>query len=194
MFHVKHEGLGSGARSALESYLELLRDKAVPIGAVAEGDRDRLWVRHIEDCLRAAQVVGPEDHEALDLGSGAGLPGVVVAIARPALHVRLVEARQRRVAFLELVVDRLRLSNATVVPGRAEAVHKPADLCFARAFGDPSASWTAADRLLRPRGRLVYFAGARFDAARDVPVGVSADVVADRPLERFGPLVIMTRQ
>jgi len=194
MFHVKHEGLGSRTRSALESYLELLRDKAVPIGAVGERDRDRLWDRHIEDCLRAAEVVGPKDREALDLGSGAGLPGVVIAIARPALGVRLVEARQRRAAFLELVVDRLGLSNATVVPGRAEAVQEPADLCFARAFADPGASWAAADRLLRPRGRLVYFAGANFDAARDVPAGVSADVVADRPLERFGPLVIMTQQ
>jgi len=194
MFHVKHEGLGSRTQNLLESYVELLRSKAVPIGAVASGDRDRLWERHIKDCLRAAEVVASEDREAIDLGSGAGLPGVVVAVARPGLRVRLVEAKRRRVAFLELVVDRLGLANVIVVPGRAEAVDEPADLCFARAFADRTASWAAAERLLKPGGRLVYFAGERFEPARDVPAGAAARVVGDRPLESLGPLVIMTQQ
>jgi len=103
----------------------LLLDKAIPLGLVARGDRTTIRERHILDSLRAVLALEPSDTDALDLGSGAGLPGIVVAIARPSLRVGLVEARGRRAAFLELAVERLGLPNALVLArpaGRLEGV------------------------------------------------------------------------
>ncbi len=105
----------------------LLLDKAIPLGFVAEGDRTTIRERHILDSLRAVLALEGSDTNALDLGSGAGLPGIVVAIARPSLRVGLVEARGRRAAFPELAVERLGLPNAVVLArpaGRLEGVRR----------------------------------------------------------------------
>src|SRR3990172_7871353 len=119
-------------------------------------DPDRLRRRHVLDCLRAASVVSSQDLDAYDLGSGAGLPGVVVAIARPDLRITLVEARRRRAAFLELAAQQLHLENVTVAAARLETLIEPVDLCFARALAPLPRAWTLAEPLLRPGGRLVY--------------------------------------
>jgi 16S rRNA (guanine527-N7)-methyltransferase len=185
-----------GQAATLARFEALLLNRAVDLGLVAEGDRNRIRERHLLDCLRAATTVVPTDREACDLGSGAGLPGVVVAVVRPAVHVVLIEARVRRVAFLELAVAELRLSNVAVRHGRIEEMKDLADLCFARAFAPLEESWRAARRLLRPGGRLVYFAGAR-GVARGIEtplVGASACLVLEPVLESSGRLVIMTRQ
>ena len=77
----------------------------------------------------------------------------------------LVESRRPRAAFLQLVVDRLGLANTSVATVRVETLTEPVDLCFSRAFARVGVAWAAADRLLNPGGRLVYFAGERFDRA-----------------------------
>jgi 16S rRNA (guanine527-N7)-methyltransferase len=159
---------------------------------VSADDVPRLWERHVQDSLRGAEVVEPGDRDAYDVGSGAGLPGVIVAIARPDLSVVLVERRRSRAAFLELVVDELRLTNATVIAAGSEALSEPVDLVFARAVAPAAPAWAIAEPLLRPDGRLVYFAGEAFRPERDLPDGVRATVLS--PLAPAGPLVIMTRQ
>lgn len=173
----------------------LLRDRAVPLGLVAKGDLPKLRPRHILDCLRAAAVVEPSDRDAYDLGSGAGLPGIVVAIARPGLRVLLVETQRRRGAFLEFVAANLALANVVVWIGRAERLTDPVDICFARALSPLPAAWDLARNLLRPTGKLVYFAG-RGTTRSDVPVLADAvsRLVGTPVLESAGPLVIMTRQ
>lgn len=196
VFHVKHEGpppsLDLAQASLLDRYEELLRGRAAAAGMVAPDDLPRLRARHLVDSLRAAAAVEPGDEDAYDLGSGAGLPGVVVAIARPALRVVLVERRRSRAAFLELVVDELGLTNAIVVAGGSEGLHEPADLVFARALAPPREAWALAEPLLRADGRLVYFAGEGFQPATELPGGVRAVLL--RPLAPAGPLVIMARQ
>ena len=203
MFHVKHEGPGLGSAGVeldrsqterLEAFERVLAARAVPLGLVAEADSGLLWERHVLDCLRAAAEVGTRDRDACDLGSGAGLPGIVMAIACSWMSVTLVEARQISGGFLELVVDTLKLGNARVVVGRAEELADRFDVCFARAFGDARASWAAAGPLLRPGGRLIYFAGEGFDPVPDSPSGVVTSLVAPPPIERMGPLAIMSRQ
>jgi len=132
-----------------------------------------------------------------DLGSGAGLPGVVVAAAAPELRVVLVERRSHRAAFLELVVEGLALSNAEVFAGPAESLDEAADAALARAFAPLDRAWAAAERLLRSGGRLVYFGGGDLGRAGsiDVPTGAVLEAVVRTPvLESAGPLVIMTRQ
>ncbi|MBI3647168.1 MAG: class I SAM-dependent methyltransferase [Actinobacteria bacterium] len=178
----------------LASYEALLVERAVALGLVASGDLPRLRTRHLLDSLRAALAVLPTDRDAYDLGSGGGLPGIVVAIACPGLWITLVESRRRRGAFLEMTVERLELSNCRVVVGRVESLEEPADMCFARAFADAATSWRLAVPLLRPGGRLVYFAGEGSDPASYSPEGASCEILWPPPVARAGPLVIMSRQ
>jgi 16S rRNA (guanine527-N7)-methyltransferase len=180
------------ARTLL-TFERLLVERAVPAGMVAQSDVERMHQRHILDCLRAAAVIRPEDRLAYDLGSGAGLPGLIVAIAVPHLQVALVETRQRRVAFLELAVEKLSLSNAAVRSGRIEELTGEADLCLARALAPPARVWSMAERLLRPNGRLVYFAGEGAHAPVEVPGVRRITVVGASVLESARPLVIMAR-
>jgi 16S rRNA (guanine527-N7)-methyltransferase len=177
----------------LVRYCEMLRTRGVAAGFVAEGDRDRLEERHVLDSLRAATHVRGSDLAAYDLGSGAGLPGVPVAIAHLGLRVELIEARRSRVAFLEWIVDELGLGNAFVRWSRTERMPPGVDLCFARAFAPIGSAWNGAAPLLRPGGRLVYFAGGAFGRAPELGTTASGVVVVPSPLETGGPLVIITR-
>ena len=202
---MKHEGLNTAAASLsvtldatqtdrLARFETLLLDRATALGMIAKGDLPRLRERHVLDSLRAATALPEAVRSVLDLGSGAGLPGIPVAIARPDLAVTLAETRHQRIAFLELAVAELELDRVFVHAGRAEDVRGPVDACLARAFRDAGGSWKAAQRLVSPDGCLVYFAGARFDLRRDVPTGVAASVAPTSSLANAGPLVIMTRQ
>jgi 16S rRNA (guanine527-N7)-methyltransferase len=180
---------------ALLSFELLLIDRAIPLGLVARGDRTMLRERHILDSLRGVLALEPSDADALDLGSGAGLPGVVVAIARPSLRVGLVEVRRRRVAFLELAVERLGLSNVAVLAMPAGRIDRVVDVCFARALAGLSKTWEIARHLLRPQGRLVYFGGEGFREADQMPPDASSLHLLRTPaLASSGPVVIMTRQ
>lgn len=202
---MKHEGLipaagalgialDAGQEDLLVRYEALLRARAASLGMIARGDMVRLRDRHILDSLRGAAALEGKGRDAIDLGSGAGLPGIPIAIALPDLRMTLTETRRQRVAFLESAVLELGLGNVTVRAGRAEHGTDTADACLARAFRDAAASWRVAEPLLRPRGSLVYFAGAGFDAARDLPPGVGATILPTSSLAKSGPLVIMTRQ
>lgn len=178
--------------SQLDTYELLLRERAAPLGMIAEADRPRIRERHILDCLRAAALVGAAE-SAYDLGSGAGLPGIPLAIAEPELRVTLVEARRNRAAFLELAVDELALPNVSVFVGRAEDLIARVDLVAARAFTDAPGCWRIAEPLLKPGGRLLYFAGAGFDPRSDAPEGVDLALFTAPSLARSGPLAIMGR-
>jgi 16S rRNA (guanine527-N7)-methyltransferase len=129
----------------------------------------------------------------VDLGSGAGFPGIPVAVARPDLQVTLSEPRQARAAFLELAVERLQLPNVRVFAGPAEELPPGFDMCVARGFGHARRTWGVARDLIRPAGALMYWAGKSF-VLDDVPPDAQARVVAEATLESGGPIVIMTRQ
>jgi 16S rRNA (guanine527-N7)-methyltransferase len=168
-------------------------ERAVPLGLMARGDSARVRTRHVLDCLRAALVVGDQTKDAYDLGSGAGLPGLVLAVVRPDLHIGLVEPRRRAVAFLEFAMDSLGVANVEVLPTHAEDLEEPVDLCLARAFAPAPRAWRLASRLLRPGGALAYFAGRHF-VGSEAPKDAVLRILARPVLERVGPLVIMTRQ
>ena len=179
------------------TYAEVLTDRAIPLGLLAGLDRDRLWERHIDDCLRATVAFRPDDRVAYDLGSGAGLPGIVLACALPDRRFRLIEPRRKAVAFLELAIERLGLANVEILGVRAEDLDEPADVVTARAFAPPEHAWAGASRLLRPGGRLVYFAGARLQdpvaLARTFPEP-PAEVEVVGAVDSPAPLVIMSRR
>jgi 16S rRNA (guanine527-N7)-methyltransferase len=198
VFHVKHEGSGwedldPQQRQSLRAFGELLRAEAIPRGMVSSSDAERLHERHVLDSLRAVRWIPADAERVCDLGSGAGLPGIPVAIAEPALEVTLSEARIQRVAFLELAVERLGLTNVVVRSGAAQELPRAHfDACLARGFADAAATWDIAEPLLAPRGVALYWAGRSF-RPEDAPLGVRVQVVTP-PLESGGPIAIMTRQ
>jgi 16S rRNA (guanine527-N7)-methyltransferase len=204
MFHVKHEGwvrrvcgeLGPDATDGqieqLVRYAELLRTRGGALGVVAATDLDRIDERHVSDGLRGVACLPVRCRSVVDLGSGGGVPGIVFAIARPDMEVVLTEVRRNRVAFLELVADELRLANARVHWGRAEALEGRFGACTARAFASASATWGVARPLLEPEGVLLYWAGRSFDPDRDTPPDVHVQVQEADPLANGGPVVIMS--
>ncbi|MGH2691680.1 MAG: 16S rRNA (guanine(527)-N(7))-methyltransferase RsmG [Actinomycetota bacterium] len=190
--------LSDTQESALGEYESLLRDRGVAIGLVAASDADRMGERHVRDSLRVAALFSDDDSLVCDIGSGAGLPGIVLAIARPDIRFVLVEPRTRAVGFLELAADRLGLGNVEVRAERVEEVELAADVATARAYGSIAKSWNAACRVLRPGGRLIYFAGEAMTdpeaAARSITAPQRADsVLVERVVAGSSPLVIMTR-
>ena len=201
MFHVKHEGwdlaaavgadLNTATIARLERFEALLHDEAVPMGMVSASDAERLRERHIVDSLRALPHL-PSSGTVCDLGSGAGFPGLVLAIARPDLQFVLVEVRRSRASFLTRAASDL--GNVRIHARRLETFREEVEMCTARAFGPPDRSWEAAARVLSPEGRLLYWAGASYDRATDLPGGVSAAHFTSSALARSGPLVIMARQ
>jgi 16S rRNA (guanine527-N7)-methyltransferase len=195
MFHVKHEDrtsdarLAPSARERLRAYEALLRERAVAAGMIAASDRSRIWERHILDSLRGAPLV-PTGRVA-DLGSGAGLPGIPIAIARPDLIVTLFESRRHRAGLLELFVERLELSSVRVSASRLEDVHETFDATLARALAAPTRTWALAEPLLARDAPLLYWAGPDDDRWAS---GVRIDLHAASDLANSGPIAIMTRQ
>lgn len=105
-------------------YVELLATTGIEHGLIGPREGPRLWGRHILNCAVVGELI-PEaapGQPVIDVGSGAGLPGLVLAIARPDLHVHLVEPLARRTAWLETAVAELGLSNVAVHTARAEAL------------------------------------------------------------------------
>jgi 16S rRNA (guanine527-N7)-methyltransferase len=100
-------------------YAELLATDGVVRGLIGPRETDRLWDRHLLNCAVLADLIGPAA-SVIDVGSGAGLPGIVLAVARPDLTVALVEPLARRAAFLSEAVELLGLEQTTVVRARAE--------------------------------------------------------------------------
>lgn len=141
-------------------YTELLATAGVQRGLIGPREVPRLWDRHVLNCAVLAELL-PAGTTLCDVGSGAGLPGIPVALARPDVSVTLLEPLLRRTTFLEEVVRELGLENVTVLRGRAEEmVGKLAvDVVTARAVAplDRLAGWGMP--LLRPHGQMLALKG-----------------------------------
>lgn len=150
----------------LERYAALVREWAPRLDLVSPGDLDRFEERHVHDSLRAVELLDrlPEG-PCTDIGSGAGLPGIPLAIARPSRHWTLIEPRRRRAGFLEEVVRDLGLDCEVVAARAEEAAREPRlanahVLATARAVADPDTVGRLADPLLAPGGTTLVFTGA----------------------------------
>ncbi len=152
-------GLAASQIDRLRTYTALLQEFGPRTGLIGPSDGADLWDRHVLDSLRARPCLVGHRSPITDLGSGAGLPGIPLAVAFPRLSFVLVEPQGRRVAFLEHAVERLALRNVTVDRARAEAIEVRSDVCLARAFAPPRQAWLIASRLLNRGGVLLYYAG-----------------------------------
>lgn len=159
-------------------YAELLADSGVSHGLIGPRETPRLWDRHLVNCAVVESVL-PYRTRLIDVGSGAGLPGLVLAIARPDLDVTLVEPMLRRTKWLEATIAELGLGNVTVHRGRAQELwgRLRAPVVTARAVAKLGelAGWCLP--LVEPHGRLLALKGA--SAAEEL----AADLAL---LERLG--------
>lgn len=161
-----------------ERFAAILTDSGVSHGLVGPREVPRLWERHILNCAVIHSAIASEQM-VIDVGSGAGLPGLALAIARPDLELHLVEPMLRRTSWLSMVVADLELTNVTVHRGRAQEFwgRLSAPVVTARAVARLSELATWCLPLLRPGGCLLAIKGS----------SVAAEVEADRAvLRRLG--------
>ncbi|GAC1439275.1 MAG: 16S rRNA (guanine(527)-N(7))-methyltransferase RsmG [Mycobacteriales bacterium] len=149
-------------------YAELLAGPGVERGLLGPREPARMWERHVLNCAGLAELLEP-GQVVLDLGSGAGLPGVVLGVLRDDVTIELVEPLLRRATFLSEVVDELGLKHVTVRRARGEELRGTVsvDVVTARAVApmDRLAGW--AMPLLRAGGRLLALKGEAADSELD---------------------------
>lgn len=145
-------------------YAELLAGAGVERGLLGPREPARMWERHLLNCAGLVELLSPGE-TVLDLGSGAGLPGVVLGVIRDDVTIELIEPLLRRATFLSEVVDELGLTNVSVRRARGEelAGKVTADVVTARAVAplDRLTGWSMP--LLRAGGRLLALKGETAD-------------------------------
>jgi len=145
-------------------YTNDLADRGEELGLIGPQELPRLWTRHIINCALLAPLLRPG--LVGDVGSGAGLPGLVLAIARPDVHLILIEPMERRVDWLRSESAALGLENVTVVRARAEEARldKPLDQVTARAVTALVKLIPVTLPLLRYGGEMIFMKGERVHA------------------------------
>lgn len=167
-------------------YADLLATTGISHGLIGPREAPRLWERHLVNCALLESLI---DHGStvVDIGSGAGLPGIVLAVARPDLQVHLVEPLLRRTTWLESTIAELGLTNVTVRRGRAEEMNLRAPVVTARAVAslDKLVVWSFP--LLSPGGRLLALKGAAAQTELDqVQERLGSDGVAPGVVHLLG--------
>jgi 16S rRNA (guanine527-N7)-methyltransferase len=155
--------LPAALATPLLAYLELLQRWNRAYNLTAVRDPREMVTRHLLDSLAMHPLV--EAGTLADLGTGPGLPGIPLAIARPGLQVALVESKGKKARFLREAVRTLGLANAEVAECRIEALDRPGafDAITARALATLSQILALGGHLLKPDGRLLAMKGARPD-------------------------------
>ncbi|MCP2265203.1 16S rRNA (guanine(527)-N(7))-methyltransferase RsmG [Promicromonospora thailandica] len=148
------------AYDGVTRYAELLRDQGELRGLIGPREVPRIWERHILNSAAVAQYL-PATGAVADIGSGAGLPGIVIAVMRPDLEVLLVEPMERRTTWLSEVAGELGLTNVQVKRGRAEEYHDAfeVDAVTSRAVAPLSKLARMSLPLVRVGGELVILKG-----------------------------------
>lgn len=142
----------------LDAFCALLCRWNRAFNLVSRQDIGRVWVRHVLDSLVVRDLL--EGQRIADLGSGAGFPGLPLAITDPGRHFTLLDSSERKVRFLRQAVIELGLDNVEVVHGRAEGFDAAFDTVLARAVAAPRQVVLWGETLVRPGGYLVLYAKA----------------------------------
>jgi 16S rRNA (guanine527-N7)-methyltransferase len=176
--------LTEAQRAKLSRVLELLRDERASVSSVVEPGR--AWRVHVEDSLTGLEVEELRSAKRIaDIGSGAGFPGLVLAVALPESRVDLIESVGRKCEFIRRAVDASGIANATVIDARSEEVaagdaREAYDAVTARAVGRLSTLAELASPLLRDGGVLVAWKGKR-DAEEEEQMANAAAQLAMQP-------------
>ena len=169
---------GEAPAARLQHYLDLLSKWNAHYNLTAVRDRDEMLTHHLLDSLAMLPLIQAED--LLDVGSGAGLPGIPLAVVRPQMRVTLLDSNHKKAAFLRQAVIELKLDNVTVVCARVEDFAAPAgfDAIISRAFSDLAQFTRSSRHLLRPDGQWLAMKGLYPHEELDqLPAGVRVVVV-----------------
>ena len=164
-------GLDDARLAQLSSYLDLLLRWNARMNLTAVRNPEQMVTRHFGESLFAATRLVAQDSKGslIDVGSGAGFPGIPIKISAPGMAVRLIESRLRKAMFLREVVRTLRLEKAEVFLGRAESCEAKGDVVTLRAVEQFESVLPVAARLLAPQGRLALLIGAaQVKSAREI--------------------------
>ena len=163
--------LDDAARARVLAHLELIGKWNRVHNLTAVREAEQMVALHVLDSLSLLPHLGPAKR-IIDVGAGPGFPGIPIAIARPGVHVTLLDSSHKKCAFLEQARTELRLANVTVVCDRVES-HRPDtgyDLVVSRAFAELSDFVTQAKHLVAPGGRFIAMKGVYpFDEIARVP-------------------------
>lgn len=160
----------------ISRYVDILGTKGIEWGLMGPREADKLWDRHVLNSVALADLI-PEGATLVDVGSGAGLPGIPLAIKRPDLDVTLLEPLLRRYTFLQETVDELGLGDhVRVVRGRAEDCDEVFDVVTCRAVANVTKLLTWCTALFYPDGQLIALKGSSVeqeleDASRRLEAG-----------------------
>ena len=159
-----------GQEGAIRAYAELLTTAGIERGLIGPREGERIWERHIFNCLPVTQLL-PIGASLFDIGSGAGLPGIVIALARPDLKVTLIEPLERRVEFLNEAVAAIAAGGVEieVIRGRAQGVKKSADFVTARAVAPMEKLKKMSWHMVKTGGSLLAMKG---ESAANEMVGI----------------------
>ena len=140
-------------------FARILATRGVEQGLIGPHEVPRLWDRHLLNCAVVAELIDGRCETLVDVGSGAGLPGIVLAMVRPDVNVTLLEPMQRRCRFLSECASELGLANVSVLRGRAEDTVMHADVATARAVAPLDRLAELAVGLVRPGGMVLAIKG-----------------------------------
>ena len=146
----------------IAEFARMLEEEGELRGLLGPRDMERIWSRHLVNSAAVLDFL-PRRGQVLDIGSGAGLPGIVIAVCRPDLDVHLAEPMTRRCEWLADVVDALGLDNTTIHQARAEELRGKgkADVVTARAVANMAKLVRMTSKLIAPGGALVALKGRR---------------------------------
>jgi 16S rRNA (guanine527-N7)-methyltransferase len=158
--------LSPGQHNQLDRYIDLLLEANQRMNLTRIADRTAAEVQHVGDALTVLPFLPKHPHQLVDVGSGGGVPGIPLAIARPDARVILLESTRKKASFLQDAVTKLSLSNVTVLPDRAESaargtLREACDVAVARAVGamDFLVEWCLP--LVQKGGKMLAMKGAR---------------------------------
>ena len=163
----------------IRAFAQFLTTAGIERGLIGPREGERIWERHIFNCLPVTQLL-PQNASLFDIGSGAGLPGIVIALARPDLKVTLIEPLERRVEFLKEATEGLGID---VIRGRAQDVKKSADYVTARAVAPLEKLKKISWHMVKTGGSLLAMKG---ESAATEMVGVKNAVLHEIELEGIG--------
>ena len=141
----------------IDKYAQILQTWGIERGLIGPKEGDRIWDRHIANCIPLTTLI-PINAQLVDIGSGAGLPGIVIALERPDVRVTLIEPLQRRVDFLQEAIAVLDI-DVEVIRSRSESVKKSFDIVTARAVAPLPKLLDMSWHLVKPNGALLAMKG-----------------------------------
>ncbi len=149
----------------LRQFAADLEDRGELLGLIGPLEVPRLWTRHIVNSALLAPLI-EQNAQVADVGTGGGLPGLVLAIVRPDAHFRLIEPMERRCDWLREQIEKLELKNTAVLRGRVEEFHGAfeVDQITARAVTSLKKLIPITAPMLRPGGEFLFLKGQSVDA------------------------------